>query len=93
MTASGEPAVCIRGDISGLPAVIESCDGRFECNVPKDIVEIAESIDEVRGIGCASGRKPVAGEGGEAVGRGDGGDDLPRGMDSGNGDETFRSWL
>ncbi len=73
--------------------VIESCDGRCECTFPSDIVEIAESIDEVRGIGCTSGRKPVNGGGDEGVGRGDGGVDSPKWLDFGNGDETFRSWL
>ena len=58
-----------------MPVVMESCDGRCEFTFPNDIVEIAESIDEVRGIGCTSGRKPVKGGGDECVGPGDGGDD------------------
>lgn len=79
--------------MSGVPAAKESCEGRWVCNIPEDTVEIAESIDEVRGIGRASGRKPVLGGGGEAVDKGDGGDELPKEVPSGNGDETFRSWL
>jgi len=43
-----------------MPVVMESCDGRCEFTFPNDIVEIAESIDEVRGIGCTSGRKAQA---------------------------------
>lgn len=67
-----------------MPVAMESCGGRCGCTFPNDNVEIAESIDEVRGIGCTSGRKPVNGGG-------DGGDDPPCGVDLGNGDEIFRS--
>ena len=92
MTASGEPAVCMRWEISGSPEA-ESCDGLCECMVPREMVEIAESIDEVRGIGCVSSRFMTPAGGGDVVDRGEGGEELPRWTDSGNGDETFRSWL
>lgn len=57
------------------------------------MVEIAESMDEVRGMGRASKAKVRLGGGGEARERGDGGSDLSKGVASGNGDETLRSWL
>lgn len=74
-----------------MPEVIESCDGRGECKVPKDIVEIAESMDEVRGIGRVSGPTAISSRCGDAVDRGDGGDEFPSGAAWGIGEETFLS--
>ena len=53
---------------------------------------MAESIEDVRGIGCNSCRSAEPDSGGVAVERGEGGDE-PRDFESGSGDETFRSWL
>lgn len=50
-------------------------------------------MDEVRGMGRASKGKVLLGGGGEARERGDGGFDLSKGVASGKGDETLRSWL
>lgn len=72
---------------------MESRDGRCECEATEDIVEIAESMDEVRGMGRTSKGKVLLGGGGEAKERGDGGFDLFKGVASGNGDETLRNWL
>jgi hypothetical protein len=47
MTASGDPAVCIRFAISRDP-LDESCDDLCEW-APPDILDIAESIDDVLG--------------------------------------------
>lgn len=55
--------------------------------------EIAESMDDVRGIGRTAGGAGVWLGGGDAVDRGEGGEELPEGLNRGRGDETFRSWL
>lgn len=55
--------------------------------------EIAESMDDVRGIGRTAGRAAVSPISGDAVDRGEGGDELPKDLVSGRGEETFRSWL
>lgn len=52
--------------------------------------EIAESMDDVRGIGRTAGGADVSLGGGHAVERGEGGEELPK---WGRGVETFRSWL
>ena len=89
MTASGDPAVCMRLEISGeLDA--ESSDGLCECMFPRDIVEIAESIDEVRGIGRASARFRTL-RAGDAVGRGDDRAEVSGGVACKDGDEALRS--
>jgi hypothetical protein len=53
MTASGDPAACIRFAISG-EAPEESWEDLYEC-VPADIVEIAESMEDVLG-----GARPIS---------------------------------
>ena len=92
MTASAEPAAWIRLEMSGRPEA-ESCDGLCECMFPREIVDIAESIDEVRGIGRISERFITAVRGGDVVDRGDGGEELPGAVDCEDGEDTFRSWL
>lgn len=48
MTASGDPAVCIKFPISGdSPRACASCEALCEC--APDMEEIAESIEDVRG--------------------------------------------
>lgn len=92
MTASGDPAVWMRLEMSGRPEA-ESCDGRCECIVLRDTFEIAESMDEVRGIGRPSGRFSMPAGAGDVVDRGDGGKESPGCVACSKGDETFRSWL
>lgn len=74
MTASGEPAVLMRCEISAGFDLNESCDDLWECEVVMEKVEMADSIDEVRGIDFGDGRIVVlvkrdvvvdVGEGGE----------------------------
>lgn len=43
--------------------------------------EMAESIDDVRGIGRTANEAGVSPRGGEAVDRGEGGEELPNGLD------------
>ena len=56
MRASADPAVFIKCAISGLMGRIESWEDLWECEVAVEIEEIAESMDDVRGNGRASGR-------------------------------------
>ena len=55
--------------------------------------DIAESIDEVRGIGRDSGLSVLPAGAGDVVDLGEGGEEWPIRMAWGNGDETFLSWL
>ena len=61
--------------------------------MPSDSVEIAESIDDVRGICRISGRLIAPKGTGDAVDRGDGGEELPSVVCRGRGEEVFRNWL
>lgn len=63
MTASGDPAACIRFAMSGVAPACKSCEPFFEC-VPPDREEIAESIDDVRG-----GPRAISTRCAEAIGR------------------------
>lgn len=56
------------------------------------MVDIAESIEDVRGIERRSGRMVLLMKGVEAVRTGDAGGELPRDLDKGTGEETLRSW-
>ena len=58
-----------------------------------EIVEIAESIEDVRGIFPASARRLEAAKGGDTIVRGEGGEELPDGLRLGRGVEAIRSWL
>lgn len=50
MTASADPAAFIRLPMSGdSPRTSESVDALCECEVPPDIEDMAESMEEVRG--------------------------------------------
>ncbi len=82
----------IRLDISGVADAMESTDGFCACEAPKDIDEMAESMDDVRGICRPCGLSFEPTRGGDAVDRGEGGEELPRGLVSGSGEESFRSW-
>lgn len=92
MSASAEPAVDIRCVMSVLIDVVESIEDLWECEVAEDIVEMAESIDEVRGIDLRSGRIAPLAKGVDAVRTGDAGGELPRDLDNGTGEEMLRSW-
>jgi hypothetical protein len=59
MTASGEPAVLIKREISAGLDLNDSCDDLWECEVVMEKVEMADSIDEVRGIDLGDGRTVV----------------------------------
>ena len=52
--------------------------------VPSEVLcecfEMAESMDDVRGIGRNSGGADVSPSGGDAVDRGEGGEELPKGF-------------
>ena len=91
MTASAEPAVLMRLETSDETVGRESSEPFCECEAARDTDDIAESIEEVRGPSLPSGRRDEPTRGGKTVDRGDGGDEWPRGLVSGNGDETFRS--
>lgn len=83
----------IRCEMSALLEVKDSGDDFCECEVAVEMVEIAESIDDVRGIGRCSGRVFEGSNGGEAINGGDCGGEVVVGFDCGKGDEIFRSWL
>lgn len=53
--------------MSGVPELRASWDGLCEFKVVKEIPDIAESIDEVRGIDRASGRSAELVRGGGTV--------------------------
>lgn len=98
MTASGDPAVAIKLEISGLVEVVKSVESLLACPAAFiccciEMVDIAESIEEVRGFWPNLGRRSEGVSCGEAVECGDGGDEWPDGVKSGRGDEIFRSWL
>lgn len=67
MTASAEPAACMRLEMSGMPELRASCRDFCEFRVFRDIPEMAESIDDVRGIVRVSGRTTELRRGGDAV--------------------------
>lgn len=54
-------------------------------------MEIAESMEDVRGISRRSGRMVLLAKGVEAVRTGEAGGELPRDLDRGTGEEIFRS--
>ena len=58
--------------MSGAPEV--SSEVLWEC------FEMAESMDDVRGVGRTSGGAGDRPNGGDAVDRGEGGDELPKGL-------------
>ena len=51
-----------------------SSDVLYEC------FEIAESMEDVRGIGRTSDEADVSSSGGDVVDRGEGGEELPKGL-------------
>ena len=64
-----------------------------ECEVTEDILEIAESIDDVRGNDLVSGRIVTLLTFVEVDEMGDWGGELSGGMLGGKGEEILRSWL
>ena len=77
--------------MSVLEEVIESCDDLWECEVAEDRVEIAESIEDVRGIDRRSGRLVLLAKGVDVVRMGDIGGEFPRLLVGGTGEEILRS--
>ena len=69
----------------------ESNEPLGECVVARDTEEIAESIDDVLGICLPSGRREEPISGGETVALGEGGEELPKCLESGIGDDILRS--
>ena len=77
---------------SSVNEVVEESKEPFgECIVESDMDEIAESIEEVRGACLPSGRREEPTSGGEAAALGDGGEEFPRVLVSGKGEETLRN--
>lgn len=70
--------------------MLESWDDLWECEVADDMVEMAESIDDVRGIERRSGRMVLLAKEADAVRMGDTGGEFPRDLDRGTGSEMFR---
>lgn len=70
----------------------ESWDDWCEWDVVVEMLEIAESIDDVRGIDFGDGRIVVLVKRDDVVEVGDRGGELPRDFDCGNGEGTFRRW-
>lgn len=78
MTASGDPAAAMRFEMSAVFGALESSDDLWEWEAEEEIDEIAESMEDVRGITGGSGRSVapeevvVVGEtGGDRVGGSD----------------------
>ena len=72
--------------------MLESWDDLWECEVADEMVEMAESIDDVRGMDRRSGRMVLLEKGVDAVRPGDVGGEFPRDLDRGMGAEMFRNW-
>lgn len=89
MRFSAEPAALIRPETSDDNVELESNDPFCECDAVRETEDMAESIEEVRGAWPGRRGEPI--NGGEAVERGDGGDEWPSDKTSGRGDEMLRS--
>ena len=72
--------------------VVESWDDLWECEVADDMVEMAESIEDVRGMERRSGRILLLVKGLDAVRTGDIGGEFPSDLDLDTGSEMFRLW-
>ena len=83
----------MRFEISGVLDLSESCEDLCECEVTEDILDIAESIDDVRGNGLVSGRIVTLLMFVEVDEMGDCGGELSGGMLAGKGEEILRNWL
>ena len=80
----------IKCDISAELEWNESSDDFWECEVVVEMLEIADSIDDARGIDLGDRRMVVLVKRDEMVEVGEGGGEFARGVVCGDGDDTFR---